>query len=79
MEAICQIGQINTKLEDDIQSLEASIDSLSVVYNSNLCWRDSVVFSVVLEYLSEAVELKKAEKERNKQQMTDILLQHLQQ
>ena len=79
MEQICQIGQINSKIQDDIKSYKASIDNLTVVCNSNLCWRDSVVFSVVLEYLSEAVELKKAEKERNKQQMTDILLQHLQQ
>ena len=79
MEQICQIGQINSKIQDDIKSYKASIDNLTVVYNDNICWRDSVVFSVVLEYISEQVELKKVEKERNKQQMINILVQHLQQ
>ena len=77
MEKVCELGAKNTKLQQEIDSLEQIISNISEVNSVDICWQDSVVLDCVGAYLSEEVELKKFEKEINKKEMTNILVQAL--
>ena len=77
MEKVCELGAKNTKLQEEIDSLEEIISNISQVNCVNICWQDSVVLDCVSAYLSEEVQLKKFEKEINKKEMTNILVQAL--
>ena len=77
MEKVCQLGAQNTKLQQEIDSLQEIISNISQVNSVEICWQDSVVLDCVSAYLGEKVELKKIEKEINKKEMTNILVQAL--
>ena len=77
MEKVCELGAKNTKLQQEIDTLEQIISNISEVNSVDICWQDSVVLGCVSAYLSEEVELKKFEKEINKKEMTNILVQAL--
>ena len=77
MEKVCELGAKNTKLQQEIDTLEQIISNISEVNSVDICWQDSVVLDCVSAYLSEEVEFKKIEKEINKKEMTNILVQAL--
>ena len=77
MEKICDLARINTDLQREIDSLKHSIDNLEVVNSGDICWADSVVLDIVINKLREEVELKVWEKDLNKKEMTNVLVQAL--
>ena len=77
MEKVCELGAKNTKLQQEIDTLQEIISNISEVNSVDICWQDSVVLDCVSAYLIEEVELKKFEKEINKKEMTNILVQAL--
>ena len=77
MEKVCELGAKNTKLQQEIDTLQQIISNISEVNSVEICWQDSVVLDCVSSYLSEEVDLKKFEKEINKKEMTNILVQAL--
>ena len=77
MEKICDLARINTDLQREIDSLKHSIDNLEVVNSGDICWADCVVLDIVINKLREKVELKVWEKDLNKKEMTNVLVQAL--
>lgn len=77
MERICQLGQFNSKLQLEIDSLNALIANIKEVNTVNINWADSVVLDCIAKHLTEEVELKVWEKDLNKQEMTNLLVQAL--
>ena len=77
MEKICDLARINTDLQMEIDSLKHSIDNLEVVNSGDICWADCVVLDIVINKLREEVELKVWEKDLNKKEMTNVLVQGL--
>ena len=77
MEKICDLARINTDLQREIDSLNDIIDNLEVVNSGDICWADSVVLYIIITNLSEQVELKVWEKDLNKKEMTNVLVQAL--
>ena len=77
MEKICDLARINTDLQRGIDSLKHSIDNLEVVNSGDICWADCVVLDIVINKLREEVELKVWEKDLNKKEMTNVIVQTL--
>ena len=77
MEKICDLARINTDLQREIDCLKHSIDNLEVVNSGDICWADSVVLDILINKLREEVELKVWEKDLNKKEMTNVLVQAL--
>ena len=77
MEQVGNLGRENSQLQKEIDSFKEVITSIESL--ENLCWADSVVFSVVAQYCQEEIELRKFQKESNKKSMSNLLVQALQQ
>ena len=77
MEKVCELGKINSELQVQIDTLETSIKNIEEVNSGNICWADSVALDIVVEFMKEEVKVMQFEKDFNKKEMTNLLVQAL--
>ena len=77
MEEICNLGRKNIKLQSEIDILEAIIENLEEVNTGDICWAYSVVLDIVVTNLRDQVQKKVLQKDLNKEEMSNLLVQAL--
>ena len=77
MEEICNLGRKNIKLQSEIDILEATIENLEEVNTGDICWANSVVLDIVVTNLRDQVQKKVLQKDLNKEEMSNLLVQAL--
>ena len=77
MEKVCELGKINSELQVQIDTLETSIKNIEEVNSDNICWADSVALDIVVKFMKEEVKVMQFEKDFNKKEMTNLLVQAL--
>ena len=78
MEQVGNLGRENSQLQKQIASFKEVITSIEGL-EEDLCWADSVVFSLVAKYCEEEIGLREFQKDLNKKCMSNLLVQALQQ
>ena len=79
METIGKLGAENSKLQAQIDSLQQILDTINIVLDGEIDWQSCVALSCVASFIQNEIELLDFQKELNKKEMSNLLLQALQQ
>ena len=79
MEKIAQLGASNSKLQVKRDTLKQIADSIKDVLLGDIDWQSDVALSCVVTYLENEIGLLVFQKEINKKEMSNLLLQAIQQ
>ena len=79
MEKIGELGGSNTKLQIEIDILAELVDNINTVLDGDIQWQETVALSCVVTYCETQIGLLKFQKEINKKEMSNLLLQAIQQ
>ena len=79
MEKIGHLGGYNSLLQVQIDTLQQILDSIKSVLVGDIDWQSDVALSCVVNYLEEEIGLLVFQKEINKKEMSNLLLQAIKQ
>ena len=79
MEKIGELGAFNSKLQVEIDSLAQIVENINTVLDGDIDWQEAVALSCVVSYCESEIGLLKFQKEINKKEMSNLLVQALQQ
>ena len=79
MEKIGELCGFNSQLQIEIDILEELVENINTVLEGNIDWQEAVVLSCVVTHCENKIGLLKFQKELNKKEMSNLLLQALQQ
>ena len=79
MEKIGHLGASNSLLQVQIDTLQQILDSIKSVLVGDIDWQSDVALSCVVNYLEEEIGLLVFQKEINKKEMSNLLLEAIKQ
>ena len=79
MEKIGELGGFNSQLQIEIDILEELVDIINTVLEGDIDWQQAVALPCVVTHCESQIGLLKFQKELNKKEMSNLLLQALQQ
>ena len=79
MEKIGELGGFNSQLQIEIDILEKIVENINTVLEGNIDWQETVALSCVVTHCKSQIGLLKFQKELNKKELSNLLLQALQQ
>ena len=79
MEKIAELGGFNSQLQIEIDILEQLVENINTVLEGDIDWQETVALSCVVTHCESKIGLLKFQKELNKEEMSNLLLQALQQ
>ena len=79
METIGKLGAENSKLQGQIDILQQILDTIDIVLDGEIDWQSCVALSCVASFIKNEIELMDFQKELNKKEMSNLLLQAIQQ
>ena len=79
MEKIGHLGASNSLLQVQIDTLQQILDSIKSVLVGDVDWQSDVALSCVVNYLEEEIGLLVFQKEINKKEMSNLLLEAIKQ
>ena len=77
MERICELGAKNVLIQQEIDGLKAILDNINIVVSGQVTWQEDIVLSLVSNNIKNDIELLEFDKENNKKEMANLLLQSL--
>ena len=77
MERVGELGALNSKLQIEIDSLQQIVDNINIVLDSDIDWIDAVALSCVVRHLEEEIDMMQFQKDLNKKEMSNLLVQAL--
>lgn len=75
MEAMCQLGRRNSELQSEIDSMQEIVDKITQAIEGQAEELKIEALACVAKYYTDKIEIKVWEKDRNRQQMTNYLVQ----
>ena len=80
MEKIGELGGFNSQLQIEIQQVwKKLVENIDTVLEGDIDWQETVALSCVVTHCESQIGLLKFQKELNKKEMSNFLLQALQQ
>ena len=77
MERVGELGALNSKLQIEIDSLQQIVDNINIVLDGDIDWIDAVALSCVVSHLEEEIDMMQFQKDLNKKEMSNLLVQAL--
>ena len=77
MERICELGAKNVLIQQEIDGLKPILDNINIVLSGQVTWQEDIVLSLVSNKIKNDIELLEFDKENNKKEMANLLLQSL--
>ena len=77
MERICELGAQNGLIQQQIDGFKAILENINIVLSGQVTWQEDIVLSLVFSKIKNDIELLEFDKENNKKEMANLLLQSL--